>query len=96
MTWTKLLSKELSVLVIWPSRHQIRAKLPECFKKLFPKTRVISDCTEVCLWSDYKHYCTITFLVCITPDEAVSWVSPVYGGRGSNIPIGRDSGFFDF
>ena len=37
---------ELSVLVIWPSRHQIRPTLPECFKKLFPKTRTMIDCTE--------------------------------------------------
>lgn len=39
--WIKLVSKEFSVLVIWPSRHQIRATLPECFKKLFQKTRKI-------------------------------------------------------
>ena len=32
VTWIKLLSKELSVLVKWPSRRQIRATLPECFK----------------------------------------------------------------
>ena len=87
ITLIKLLSKELPVLVIWPSRRQIRATLPECFKKLFPKTRTKIDCTEVftdtpssldvqaCLWSDYKHHCTIT------TNGAVSWISPVYGGR---------------
>ena len=50
---------------------------------------------QACLWSDYKHHCTITFLVCITPNEEVSWVSPVYGGRSSDIYIDRDSGFLD-
>ena len=97
----------MSVLVIWPSRRQIRATLPECFKKLFPKTRTIIDCTEVfmdtsssldaqaCLWSDHKHHCTIKFLVCITLNGAVSWVFPVYGGRSSDIHIVRDSGFLD-
>ena len=47
ITWIKLLSKQLSVLVIRSSRRQIRATLPECFKKLFPKTRTTIDCTEV-------------------------------------------------
>ena len=104
ITWIKLLSKELPGLVIWPSRHQNRAKLPKCFKQLFPKTRTIIDCTEVfmnirsslnvqaCLRSDYKHHCTVTFLVCITPIGAVSWVSPNYGGRSSDIHIVRGSG----
>ena len=99
-TWTNLLSKEFSVLVIWPSRSQIRATLPECFK-LSPKTRTNIDCTEVfmdtpssldvqaCLWSDYKHHCTIKFLACITANGAVSWVSAVYGGRSSDIHIVR-------
>lgn len=105
ITWIKLMSKELSTLIIWPSRSQIRATLPECFRKLFPKTRTIIDCSEVfmdtpsslevqaCLWSDYKHHCTVKFLVCITPNGAVSWISPLYGGRSSDIHIVRDSGF---
>ena len=101
ITWIKLLSKDLSALVIWPSRRQIRAALPKCFKKLIPRTRTIIDCTDVfmdtpssldfqaCLWSDYKHHCTIKFLA------AVSWTSPVYGGRSSEIHVVRDSGFLD-
>ena len=68
ITWVKLLSKELQTLIIWPSRRKIRDTLPKCFKKLYPKVRVIIDCTEVffdtpsslevqaCLWSDYKHH----------------------------------------
>ena len=35
------------------------------------------------------------FLVCITPNGAVSWVSHVYGGRTSDIFIIRDSDFLD-
>ena len=107
ITWIKLMSKELSVLIIWPSRQQIRATLPGCFKKLFPKTRTIIDCSEVfmdtpsslevqaCLWSDYRHHCTIKFLVCNTPNGAISWISPLYGGRTSDMYIVRDSGFLE-
>ena len=50
---------------------------------------------QACLWSDYKHHCTVKFLVCITPNGAVSWISPLYGGRSSDIHIVRTSGFMD-
>ena len=72
---------------------------------MYPKCRVMIDCSEVftetptaldvaaALWSEYKYHHTIKFLVAITPREAVSWVSPVYGGRASDIHIVRDRGF---
>nr|CAH3181162.1 unnamed protein product [Porites lobata] len=34
ITWVKLMSKELSVLIVWPSRQQIKKTLPYCFKAL--------------------------------------------------------------
>ena len=107
ITWVKLMSKELRYLIIWPSKGQIYATLPDAFKRLYPKVRVIIDCTEVFLetpssleagaylWSDYKHHYTFKFLVAITPNGAVSWVSPCYGGRSSDIFIVRDSVFLD-
>ena len=105
----KLVSTELGVLIIWPSSNHIKAtliisRLPNCFKKLLPNVRVIIDCTEVfmetpsclvtqvCLYSDYKHHCNVN-IIYITPNDAVSWISPVYGGRSSDIFIVRDSGF---
>ena len=36
ITWIKLMSKELSVLIIWPSKQQVNNTLPACFKKLYP------------------------------------------------------------
>ena len=108
ITWIKLLSKELSVLIIWPSRKQIRKTLPDCFRRLYPKVRTIIDCTEVFmdtpssletqayLWSDYKHHCTVKFLIAITPNgSTTAWISPLYGGHSSDIYIVRDSGFLD-
>ena len=105
ITWVILLSKELKSLIIWPSRARIRSTLPDCFKRLYPNVRTIIDCSEIffdtpssldvqaCLWSDYKHHCTVKFLIAITPNGAVSWLSPLYGGRASDIHIVRDSGF---
>ena len=106
-TWIKLCRKELSVLIIWPSKEQIQQSLPSCFKKEYPEVRTIIDCSEIfvetpsslevqaVLWSDYKHHCTAKFLVCITPNGAVSWVSPCYGGKASDVHVVRDSGFLE-
>ena len=105
ITWIKLMSKELSVLIIWPSRAQVRRTLPACFKALYPKVRCIIDCFEcftekpsgldvaAALWSDYKHHYTFKVLVGRTPNGAISYVSPAYGGRASDVFIVRDSGF---
>ena len=77
-TWIKLLLRELGVLIAWPSKAQVKKTLPYCFREMYPKCRVIIDCTEVytgtptaldvaaALWSDYKQHHTIKFLVAIT------------------------------
>ena len=107
ITWIKLLSKELRHLIIWSSKGQIFATLPDAFKRLYPKVQTIIDCTEVfvetpnslevqaLLWNEYKHHCTIKYLVAITPNGTISWVSPCYGGRTTDKYIVKDSGFLD-
>ena len=107
ITWIKLMSKELSVLIIWPTRSQIKKTLPSCFRKLYPKVRCIIDCFEcftetpsgldlaATMWSEYKHHYTLKALVAITPNGAISYISPTYGGRASDIFIVKDSGFLD-
>ena len=108
ITWIKLCSKELSVLIIWPTRGQVKKTLPNCFRKLYPKVRCIIDCFEcftetpsgldvaATMWSEYKHHYTIKVLVAITPTGAISYVSPAYGGRATDIFIVKDSGFMDY
>ena len=99
--------KELRYLIIWPSKGQAFATLPEAFKKLYPKVRLIIGCTEVYLettssfkvqanlWSDYKHHCISKFLVAITPNGAISWISSTYGCSTSDVYIVRNSGYLD-
>ena len=101
ITWIKLLGKELSCLIVWPSKSRVTATLPYCFKKLYPKTRTIIDCTDIfmdtpsslevqaLLWSDYKSHCTVKFLIAVSPNGATTWISPLYGGRTSDIYIVR-------
>ena len=92
VTWIKLMSKELAVLIIWPTHTQIKQHLPNCFKRLYPKVRCIFDCFEcftqtpsgldlaATMWSEYKHHYTYKLLVAITPNGDVSYVSPAYSG----------------
>ncbi len=99
--------KELSVLIIWPTRSQIKKTLPSCFRKLYSKVRCIIDCFEcftetpsgldlaATMWGEYKHHYTLKALVAITPNGAISYVSPTYGGRASDIFLVKDSGFLD-
>ena len=98
-TWHKLMSKELQYMIVWPLKEQIFATLQETFKRLYPKVRVIINCTEVFvetpsylesgayLWNDYKHHHIFKFLVAITPNGLVLWVSPCYGGRTLDVFI---------
>ena len=67
--------------------------------------RTITDCSEIffdnlssldvqaCLWNNYKHHCTVKYLIVVTQNGFVSWLLPLYGGRASDIYIIRDSGF---
>ena len=47
------------------------------------------------LWSYYKHHCTSKFLVAITLNGAILWISSTYGGHTSDAYIVRNSGFLD-
>ena len=74
-TWVKLLSKEFGCLIICPSKGQICATPPVCFKNIYLKTKVIINCTEMfaqtpsslevqsLLWSEYKHHRLFSFCV---------------------------------
>ena len=98
-TWVKLLSKEFGCLIICPSKGQICATPPVCFKNIYLKTKVIINCTEMfaqtpsslevqsLLWSEYKHHCTFKLLICITPSGAISWTSPAYGGGSDRFIV---------
>ena len=84
---------KLSQLIKWPDRDTLRETLPTSFCRFFKKCCVIIDCTEVFVerpsdlmaraqtWSNYKHHNTIKFLLGITPQGTISYVSRTAGGR---------------
>lgn len=106
-TWIRLISLDLRFMIMWPSRRDIRQNLPEMFQKHFPKCVGIIDCSEffvetpsslehqATLWSEYKHHCTVKVLIAITPNGAISYLSPAYGGRSSDKFIVQDSDFLE-
>ena len=107
-TWCNYLYFMLGSQPIWPSREDVKCYMPECFRTLYPTTRVIIDCTEIYvqtpsslllqsqLYSSYKSNTTLKGLVGITPYGAVSFVSILYtGAKLSDKEITRCSGILD-
>ena len=86
----------MAFLVKWPEREELKMTLPACFREKFSSCAVIIDCFEVfidrpsCLlaraqtWSSYKHHNTAKFLIGITPQGTVSFISKGWGGRASD------------
>ncbi|XP_069104832.1 uncharacterized protein [Argopecten irradians] len=99
-TWVQFLDQELvPVLLFWPSKDAVVDNMPAQFKRRYPKTRVILDCTEIrtetpkstkaksLLYSNYKSHMTWKVLVGITPAGVASFVSPCYAGSVSDKKI---------
>ena len=92
----------------WPSREELRETMPMSFQVGFgKKVAVIIDCFEVFIdrpsnlmaraqtWSTYKHHNTIKYLIGITPQGVISYISPAWGGRVSDKYLTENCGFLD-
>ena len=79
--------------------------MPMCFRALYQKVAVIIDCFElftekpsgalnqVQTYSNYKHHQTVKYLIGISPQGTVTFISDGWGGRTSDKHIVEKSGF---
>lgn len=92
-------------LVIWPSRSALKLTMPMCFKNSFPRCVCIIDCFELFIekpsdlkaraqtYSNYKSHNTVKYLIGITPQGTISFISKGWGGRTSDKYITENCGF---
>ncbi|XP_052264175.1 uncharacterized protein LOC127871688 [Dreissena polymorpha] len=98
----------LKPIVRWPDRASLRATMPVQFQRQFGnKCAVIIDCFEIFIerpsnliaraetWSSYKHHNTVKFLIGITPQGVVSFISKGWGGRASDKYVTEHCNFLD-
>lgn len=89
-----------AALIKWPEREVLRQTMPMSFQKFFKKCCIIIDCTEVFIdllartqvWSNYKHHSIVKFLIGITPQGTISFLSKCVRGRMSDKEITEESG----
>ncbi|XP_043484807.1 uncharacterized protein LOC122512803 [Leptopilina heterotoma] len=103
----KPLAHYLKTLVFCPNPTLIKKNLPIPFRASYNQVCIIVDAFEIEIekpsdpiqqsltWSDYKKCNTLKYLIGCTPDGFVSFMSPGYGGRTSDIEIFKESGIMD-
>ena len=91
-----LLYAKLNSLIIWPTRDAVKKTMPMVIRKHYPRCVVIIDCFEIFVdsptdllarvhtYSQYKHNNTVKYLIEITPQGTVSYISVGWGGRTSD------------
>lgn len=94
--WIIILYIRLKPLIRWPTRSELLDTMPADFKCNFPRCVCIIDCFEVFCerskklmpraqtYSNYKHHNTVKFLIGISPQGVISFISKGWGGRVSD------------
>ena len=103
-----VMHERLKHLVHWPEREFLRKTMPLQFRQSFGlKVAVIIDCFEIFnerpsnllaraqTWSQYKHHNTIKYVIGITPQGSISFISKGWGGRTSDKHVTNNSGFLN-
>ena len=93
----------LRPLIQWPDRDALLKTLPMNFRKHCTRCAVLIDCFENFLekpsnllcraqtFSSYKHHNTVKYLIGITPQGTVCFISDGWGGRVSDKHMAENS-----
>jgi len=104
-TYVPLVSSHLKQFVYWPTKEFIRARVPLAFRKRYSDVESIIDAFEIQIekpsnvmwqaqtWSNYKHCNTFKYLISITPDGLINFISKGFGGRIADDDLTVSSGF---
>ena len=104
-TWICFLYHHVKEINWMPSVEQVAGTLPPVFRERYPNTHAIIDGSEIFIetpsdlhiqsstWSSYKHHNTAKFLIAVTPNGCVLFISPLYVGSISDVELTRVSGF---
>lgn len=104
---TAMYVRLVPVLLKWPDREYVFQTMPMSFREKFPNCIVIIDCFEVFMdrhcnikdrastYSSYKGHNTAKYLIGITPQGTISFISMGYCGRSCDKFIVETSGFLD-
>jgi hypothetical protein len=103
--WVGLLhDRFFSRAVFWPSSESLKKTMPMCFRMDFLDTTAIWDCFEIQIdtphtptdqvasFSSYKQRTTAKYLISVTPQSSVNFVSDGFCGRVSDKQVVIDSG----
>ena len=103
--WINIIYTNLSFLVKWPDRETMSMTIPPTTRQMYPRLTSIVDCFEIFIekpkthhvraqtYSQYKKNTTVKVFIACSPLGAVIYLSPVWGGRASDVEIVRKSGF---
>ena len=87
-----------------PSAEQVASTLPHAFKQMYLTTYMIIDASELfvetptdlmlqsSMWSNYKQHNTAKYIVGVTPNGAISFISAAFVGSISVPELTRCSG----
>ena len=105
--WICVMYERMKPLVMWPDQEQLHKTMPMEFRKNFGRCIVIIDCFEVFMerpkglmaraqtWSNYKHHNTVKFLIGISPQGSITYVSKGWGGRVSDQYLTQSCGILE-
>lgn len=106
-SWISLMYIRLGSISCFPHRDVILSAMKPDFRKEYPTTMVIIDCTEIRIqtpsslmrqsqtFSNYKSTNTLKGLIGVDSRGGIMFVSQLYTGNISDKDLCRRSGFFD-